>query len=120
MIPAHNLDRGVTFYRDVLGLKHLFRAPPQMAFFQCGDIRLLVGVPPDGSPQRSSAIYFQVTDMQVVHQTLVDDMRRGREQDAPGRQSACAHEPGARGSCLSLTKRRDPRRMGLGVHNGRY
>ena len=40
MIPVENFDRGVAFYRDVLGIAFLFAAPPQMAFFMCGTVRL--------------------------------------------------------------------------------
>ena len=71
MIPVDDFDRGVAFYRDVLGLPFLFAAPPQMAFFMCGTVRLLVGVlPPGEKAQRGSAIYFRVSDIQVVHATL--------------------------------------------------
>src|SRR5436309_7802269 len=40
MIPVDDFDRGLAFYRDVLGLPFLFAAPPQMAFFMCGTVRL--------------------------------------------------------------------------------
>ncbi|HWH40357.1 MAG TPA: VOC family protein [Usitatibacter sp.] len=71
MLPVSDFERGVAFYRDVLGLPLIFTAPPQMAFFQCGDIRLLVGVLPPGEPaQRGSAIYFRVADIHDVHATL--------------------------------------------------
>ncbi len=71
LVPVDNLERAIGFYRDTLGLQFLFTAPPQMAFFQCGTVRLLVGVPPGGQPpQRGSAIYFQVADIQAVFQTL--------------------------------------------------
>lgn len=71
MIPVENFDTGVSFYRDVLGIPFLFAAPPQMAFFMCGSVRLLVGVMPAGqSPQRGSAIYFNVPDIQAVYTTL--------------------------------------------------
>ncbi len=71
LIPVDSLDRGVEFYRDTLGLPFLFTAPPQMAFFQCGDVRLLVGVPDTGeSVQRGSAVYFRVSDIQAVFETL--------------------------------------------------
>ena len=71
MIPVDNFDKGVAFYRDVLGLPFLFAAPPQMAFFMCGSVRLLVGVlPPGEKAQRGSAIYFRVSDIDAVHGEL--------------------------------------------------
>jgi len=70
-IPVDDLDRGVAFYRDVLGLRFLFTAPPQMAFFMCGNVRLLVGVVPAGQKaQRGSAIYFSVKDINAVFSSL--------------------------------------------------
>ena len=71
MLPVDDFDRGVAFYRDVLGLPFLFVAPPQMAFFRCGTVRLLVGVlPPGHEAKRGSAVYFQVADIQATHATL--------------------------------------------------
>ncbi len=71
LIPVDDFERGVAFYRDVLGLPFLFAAPPQMAFFRCGGIRLLVGVVPQGQKaQRGSAIYFLVKDIAPVYSTL--------------------------------------------------
>ena len=71
MIPIEDFDRGTAFYRDTLGLPFLFAAPPQMAFFMCGSVRLLVGVTPPGQKaQRGSAIYFQVKDIKGVHASL--------------------------------------------------
>lgn len=71
LIPVSNFDKGVAFYRDTLGIPYLFCAPPQMAFFNCGGVRLLVGVMPQGeAAQRGSAIYFQVPDIQAVHASL--------------------------------------------------
>jgi methylmalonyl-CoA/ethylmalonyl-CoA epimerase len=71
LIPVEDFDKGVAFYRDTLGIPFLFAAPPQMAFFNCGGIRLLVGVMPAGQKaQRGSAIYFQVPDIQAVFAEL--------------------------------------------------
>ncbi len=42
-----------------------------MAFFDCGGVRLLVGaLSPGQQPQRGSAIYFKVSDIQAVHTEL--------------------------------------------------
>jgi methylmalonyl-CoA/ethylmalonyl-CoA epimerase len=71
LVPIDDFERGVAFYRDILGLPFLFAAPPQMAFFQCGNVRLLVGVMPAGQKaQRGSQIYFGVKDIQSVHSSL--------------------------------------------------
>jgi methylmalonyl-CoA/ethylmalonyl-CoA epimerase len=71
LVPVDDLSKAILFYRDVLGLPFLFEAPPQMAFFDCGGVRLLVGVPPAGQPaQRGSAIYFHVPEMAAVFSTL--------------------------------------------------
>jgi predicted enzyme related to lactoylglutathione lyase len=73
LIPVENLDRAIQFYRDTLGLRFLFSAPPQMSFFQAGNVRLLVGVPEAGRPrQRGSMVYFRVADIDAVARTLED------------------------------------------------
>jgi predicted enzyme related to lactoylglutathione lyase len=73
LIPVEDFESGVAFYRDVLGIPFLFAAPPQMAFFNCAGVRLLVGVLPQGQvAQRGSAIYFQVSDIAAVYASLKD------------------------------------------------
>jgi methylmalonyl-CoA/ethylmalonyl-CoA epimerase len=73
LIPVSDLEKAVPFYRDTLGLPFLFTAPPQMSFFQCGTVRLLVGVPTEGEvAQRGSAIYFKVADIHAVHSQLAE------------------------------------------------
>lgn len=81
LIPVEDLERATAWYRDTLGLRFLFSAPPQMSFFQAGTVRLLVGVPEGDQPrQRGSMIYFKVADIQQVHRTLVE---RGVRFPAP-------------------------------------
>lgn len=71
LVPVRDLDRAIAFYRDTLGIRLLFTAPPQMSFFQVGDVRLLVGVPEEGSGvDRSALIYFRVEDIHAVVRTL--------------------------------------------------
>jgi methylmalonyl-CoA/ethylmalonyl-CoA epimerase len=71
LVPADDQDRGVAFYRDVLGLPFLFTAPPAMAFFDCGGVRLLVGAAPEApAAPRGLAIYFRVADIGAVHASL--------------------------------------------------
>ncbi|HLJ73885.1 MAG TPA: VOC family protein [Thermoanaerobaculia bacterium] len=63
-LRAHDTDRAIAFYRDSLGLKFLFRAG-NLAFFDCGGVRLMLDKPED--PQfdhPSSILYFFVEDIQ--------------------------------------------------------
>lgn len=73
LIPVSNLEASIEFYRDKLGVKFLFQAPPQMAFFQAGSVRLLVGVHTEtDKAQQGSQIYFFVADIQAVFATLLE------------------------------------------------
>ncbi|MCX6045594.1 MAG: VOC family protein, partial [Chloroflexi bacterium] len=40
-INVQDLERAIAFYRDILALPFLFNAPG-LAFFQCGEVRLLL------------------------------------------------------------------------------
>ena len=44
-IRTKDLPAAVAFYRDQLGLEFLFEASPALAFFMCGDVRLMLTVP---------------------------------------------------------------------------
>ncbi len=69
---ARDLDRAVRFYRDSLGLTFLFQAPPQLAFFDCNGVRLLLDVPEDKEfDHPGSILYFAVDDIREMHQALV-------------------------------------------------
>ena len=69
-IPAKDVDRAVTFYRDVLELPFLFRYGG-LAFFQCGEVRLLVENPEQTQEGiHSSILYYQVPEIQQAYATL--------------------------------------------------
>ena len=60
-LSVQDLPRAVAFYRDVLGMKLLFEVPAQsMAFFDCGGIRLYLGVPENPDFRSHPIIYYQV------------------------------------------------------------
>src|SRR5215216_3465476 len=68
---AKDFARAVAFYRDTLGLRFLFQAPPQLAFFDCGGIRLLLGSAEDKEfDHPGSVLYYKVDDIQAAHDTL--------------------------------------------------
>lgn len=70
-VNVKDLDRATAFYRDALGVKFLFAAPPGLAFFDCGGLRLMLGRadrPELDHP--SSILYFQVEDIEDAHARL--------------------------------------------------
>ena len=71
-VPVRDLDRAITFYRDTLGMRFLFQAPPGLAFFDCNGIRLLLDAPAGNGEfqNHSSVIYFNVPDIQLAFDTL--------------------------------------------------
>ena len=67
-INAHDVERAATFYQDALGLKLLFKAPPGLAFFDCGGVRLMLSRPDKPEFEHpSSILYFAVSDIQAAH-----------------------------------------------------
>jgi methylmalonyl-CoA/ethylmalonyl-CoA epimerase len=67
-INAHDVERAAAFYRDALGLKLLFKAPPGLAFFDCGGVRLMLSRPDKPEfDHPSSILYFAVPDIQAAH-----------------------------------------------------
>ncbi|MEK6769763.1 MAG: VOC family protein [Gemmatimonadota bacterium] len=80
-LSVQDLDRATAFYRDTLGLKHLFTAPPGMAFFDCGGVRLLLGKQ-ELSPT-PFVVYYRVADLERTHAAIT--ARGAAEISAPHR-----------------------------------
>jgi len=72
-LSVHDLPKAVAFYRDVLGMRSLFEAPPALAFFDCGGVRLMLSRPEQKEFDRpGSVIYYKVDDIQSAFGTLRD------------------------------------------------
>jgi methylmalonyl-CoA/ethylmalonyl-CoA epimerase len=72
-INAKDVKRATAFYRDVLGLQFLFEAPPNLAFFDCGGVRLMLTAPTGTEfDNASSFLYFLVEDIQAAQDTLTE------------------------------------------------
>ena len=69
-----DLPRAVAFYRDTLGMQFLFEAPPAMAFFDCGGVRLMMSLPEQegrfAGQQFASVVYYSVPDIQQAASAL--------------------------------------------------
>lgn len=74
-------DRALRFYRDTLGLRLLFQASPDLSFFDCGGVRLML-TPPLGaeSGRATSVVYYGVTDIRAAHEALADRGVRFEEE----------------------------------------
>ena len=69
-VNARDLERAVRFYRDTLGMKLLFQVP-QMAFFDCGGVRLMLGLASEPAfDHPASVIYYRVPDIRAAHRAL--------------------------------------------------
>lgn len=110
-IRVQNIDRATDFYRDTLGLRYLFSAPPALAFFECGDVRLMLAEPEGGSVDiGTSILYYRVDDIsamaarlkargvvfdeepRVVHRTDVYELWIGSFRDSEGNVLALMKE----------------------------
>jgi methylmalonyl-CoA/ethylmalonyl-CoA epimerase len=70
-VVCEDVARARDFYRDTLGLRHLFDAGPTLSFFDCGGVRLMLGTS-EGveGPRLSSMLYYFVRDIDAVHRDL--------------------------------------------------
>ncbi len=67
-IVVQDVERAAGFYQDVLGLKLLFKAPPGLAFFDCGGVRLMLSRPEKPEHDHpGSILYFAVPDIQAAY-----------------------------------------------------
>ncbi|MGE6490350.1 VOC family protein [Exiguobacterium sp. NPDC077395] len=56
-IPVKELNRAVQFYRDTLEIPFLFQAG-ELAFFNCGGVRLMLSPPENGDFAKASPILY--------------------------------------------------------------
>jgi methylmalonyl-CoA/ethylmalonyl-CoA epimerase len=67
---VEDVARATRFYRDVLGMTLLFEAPPGLAFFDAGGIRLMLSAPEGADAAGSSVLYYAVADIHAAYDTL--------------------------------------------------
>jgi methylmalonyl-CoA/ethylmalonyl-CoA epimerase len=71
-LTVRDLTRAKAFYGDILGMRFLFSAGA-MEFFQCGAIRLMLGLS-EHQPitPAGTILYFKVPDIHATHASLRD------------------------------------------------
>ena len=108
-ICIKDVDRAVTFYRDVLGMKFLFQFPG-MAFFDCGGVRLYLTAASEPKFDHTSILYYRVASIldaaatleargvtfvekpHMVHQDARHELWMGFFQDSEGNHVALMSE----------------------------
>ncbi len=72
-VAVHDLDRAIAFYRDTLGLRFMFQAPPGLAFFEIGGVRIMLALPEGNAAEHhTSVLYYEVADIQASAAALKD------------------------------------------------
>jgi predicted enzyme related to lactoylglutathione lyase len=67
-----DVAKATAFYRDVLGLKFLFPAGPNLAFLAAGSVRIMLTTPQGhGEAGKNSILYFKVSSVESVHAAIV-------------------------------------------------
>jgi len=70
-VTCKDVARASAFYRDVLGLRHLFDAGPNLSFYDCAGVRLMLSTaeaPEHDHP--GSILYYFVSDIDAVYREL--------------------------------------------------
>src|SRR5688572_31907079 len=82
-IVVSDVVQATAFYRDVLGLKFLFSAGPNLAFLQAATVRLMLTTPQGhGEVGKNSVIYFKVADLAKTHAAILE--RGAKNERDPG------------------------------------
>ena len=69
-MPVRDVEKAIAFYRDVLGMRFLFQAPPGLGFFDCAGVRLMLDGPAAAQAGRGSVLYYKVADIEDAFATL--------------------------------------------------
>jgi predicted enzyme related to lactoylglutathione lyase len=71
-LTVSDVGKATMFYRDVLGLKFLFSAGPDLAFFAADSVRIMLTAPEGaGAVGKNSVLYFKVNDVAAEHAAIV-------------------------------------------------
>jgi len=87
-VNVKDVERARGFYRDKLGIRHLFDGGPKITFFDCGGVRLMVGIPEKEFEGASSILYLRVDDIHAAHKEML--ARGVKFRDAPHRVARLA------------------------------
>lgn len=82
-LPVRDITEAARFYRDALGLTHLFDAPPALSFFDCGGVQLMLAGPDaqgkDGD-QQHAVLFYDVSDIKKTHAKIKSSGAKSLEE----------------------------------------
>lgn len=82
-LPVRDTSEAKLFYRDILGLRHLFDAPPGLSFFDCGGVQLMLAGP-DGQgkdgEQQHAVLFYDVADIKGTHARIESSGAKSLEE----------------------------------------
>ena len=80
-VTVADVAASTAFYRDVLGLRFLFSAGPNLAFLETGGVRLMLTVPQGhGEAGKNSVLYFRTGELTAAYAAVVS---RGARPERP-------------------------------------
>ncbi len=82
-LPVRDIETARRFYRDTLGMRHLFDALPALAFFDCAGVQLMLAGPEgqgkDGAEQHG-VLFYDVSNIRETHAAIESSGARTLEQ----------------------------------------
>ena len=70
-LTVQDVERSTHFYRDAVGLRFLFAAPPGLAFLDMGGVRLMLTAPEGAfTPGSGTVLYLRVGDITAAHAAM--------------------------------------------------
>lgn len=80
-VTVADVAAATVFYRDLLGLRFLFSAGPNLAFLDAGGVRLMLTTPQGhGQVGKNSILYFRTGDLGATYDAVVS---RGARPERP-------------------------------------
>lgn len=71
-ITVSDVAKAKAFYHDILGLKLLFDAGPNLSFLAAGPVRIMLTTSQgSGTPGKNSILYFKVAGVESVYASVI-------------------------------------------------
>jgi methylmalonyl-CoA/ethylmalonyl-CoA epimerase len=82
-LPVREIETAKQFYRDTLGMRHLFDAPPALSFFDCGGVQLMLAGPEGQGthgPEQHGVLFYDVSNIKDTHAAIESSGAKTLEQ----------------------------------------